>query len=230
MEKVITFFKEQSLLIIEDHIDALNLMSEIMTPIFKEVYLASDGISAVTIYEHNQIDTIFCDIDLPKLNGFEVIKHIRRKDFNIPIIITSAYTDKKTLLEASNSSIQGFLEKPINFKDIKNTLQKIISQKQDIKNYISLNNVVTFNLNSNELTVDNENIALTLKEKKILNFFIKNLNKPLCYEEIENTIWTDDEKNMTMNSLRTLIKNIRKKLKYDFIHTVPKIGYKIKVD
>lgn len=231
MNEPINFFKEKSILIIEDQIYALNLMCEIINPIFHNIYPAKDGLSAVSIYEENEIDIVFCDIDLPKLNGFDVIEHIRRKDFNIPIIITSAYTDKKTLLKASNSNINGFLEKPISFNDIKYILKKISLQKlKENKNNVILNDFINFNLNSHELFINNVSVSLTLKEKKILTLFINNMNKPLSYEEIELNVWKDDDKSMTMDSLRTLIKNLRKKLKYDFIHTIPKIGYKIKVD
>lgn len=230
MNDISDLFKEKSILIIEDQIDALNLMCEIMTPIFAKVYAAKDGLSAVSIYEENDIHTVFCDIDLPKLNGFDVIEYIRKKDFNIPIIITSAYTDKRTLLKASNSNIHGFLEKPISFKDIKDILKKIALQFfNKNKNIIVLNDNIRFDLNTYDLIIDGESIPLTLKEKKLFSLFVKNINKPLSYEKIEDIVWTIDDKSMTMSSLRTLIKNVRKKIKYDLIKNVSKLGYKLEV-
>jgi len=229
MNDIVNFFKDQTLLIVEDKYETVNLMVEILGPFFKSVYCAQNGIEAIKTYDEYNIDIIFCDISLPKLSGFDVVNYIRKKSYNVPILIISAYSDNQTLLKASNSKIQGFLTKPIIYSELKNSLIKLIPYIESFKNKYSysLSENIIYYPKTLELEIDNLFIPLTLKEKRLLSLLINNINSTVVYSEIENYVWTKNNNSMTMDSLRTLVKNIRKKVKYDLIITIPKIGYKM---
>jgi len=220
---------KQNILIVEDEPETLEILLSIFRKKFSNVFTATDGYKALEIFEKNKIDAILCDINIPKLNGIETITKIRKIDYSIPIIVISAYSDTDTLLKASNCNIQGYILKPMKFEDIENIMQKI-SQHQNneyIHKNINLNSSLSFSIENSELTLGDEIIKLTIKESEFLNLLIKKRGFVVPYSIIEQVVWSDDV--MSNTSLRTLVKNIRKKLTHNIIENVPKLGYRITI-
>lgn len=76
---------------------------EVFESIFFKVYQAKDGYEAIENFQKNKIDVILCDINIPKLNGLDVVNNIRKANKDVVIIMVSAYSDSETLLKALNS-------------------------------------------------------------------------------------------------------------------------------
>ena len=70
-------FSKQNVLIVEDDIETLEIMTEVFEAIFSKVYQAKDGYEAIENFQKNKIDVILCDINIPKLNGLDVVNNIR---------------------------------------------------------------------------------------------------------------------------------------------------------
>lgn len=224
-------FSKQNILIIEDDLETLEIMVEIFESIFSNVYSAVNGYEAIDFFQNYRIDVILCDINIPKLNGLAVIDKIREMNYSVPIIIISAYSDKETLLKALNSSIQSYIIKPITTDKVKNILEKIYYHQNHefINNKIKLNNSIILELLNSQIIINNEIIKLTNKEKIFLKLLFDKKGSVVTYESIEQIVWDDEDKIMTGMSLRTLVKNIRKKLSYNLLRNVPKVGYKLMI-
>ncbi|MGM0520442.1 MAG: response regulator transcription factor [Campylobacterota bacterium] len=224
--------KQQTVLIVEDEIEALNTMIEIFELKFSKVLFARNGVEAIEVYESNFINVILCDINLPKLDGLEVVKRIRRDDFKTPIILISAYTDANTLFKAANSYVQGYIKKPIVLDDIQEVLEKISNYEKKELNYkehVKLTNKLFFDSLNFQIVVNNKRVDLTTKEHEFLKLLIKYNLKVVPYNIIEQVVWYEHGTIMTSTSLRTLVKNLRKKLQYDVLENVSKIGYRLKL-
>lgn len=222
-------FSKQNILIIEDNIDTLDIMTEIFESVFFVVYRATDGYEALKIFKKNEIDVVLCDINIPNLTGLEIIDNIRKDNYSIPIIIISAYTDSETLLKASNSSIQGYINKPLTSDKVQSILEKIhYHQNHGLINKIAkINNSIIMELQNYQIVIDNKTIRFTQKEIKFIKLLLQKKGEIVSYKIIEQLIWYDEDKVMTSTSLRTLVKNIRKKISIDIIENIPRIGYRL---
>ena len=104
------------------------------------------------------------------------------------------------------------------------------SQNKDHPNQkIKLNDFITLDLLNSSVIVNDKIVYLTKKEMLFLNLLFRNSGSLVTYEMIEELVWYDDNKVMTSTSLRTLVKNIRKKLSFDIVQNISKVGYMLSV-
>lgn len=96
--------------------------------LFTEVYEAADGEKAYEIYKDKKPDIMIIDINIPKLNGLDLLRKIRQKDNDTKVIMLTAHTDKSLLFDAISLNISKYLVKPISRKDLKETLGLIIDE------------------------------------------------------------------------------------------------------
>ncbi len=129
--------KNLELLYVEDDQDVMNQTKLILDDFVKEVHTATNGEEGLEIALNQPIDIIVADINMPKMNGIEMIKALKMEHGkNIPCIITTAHTDTEYLLDAINLKVDGYIIKPINIKDLINTIYTVmlpIIQKKEIE-------------------------------------------------------------------------------------------------
>jgi len=224
-------FSEQNILIIEDHLETLEIMIGIFESEFSEVYSARDGWLAIEIFKTRKINVVLCDLDIPKLNGLDTIQKIREINYFTPIIVVSAYSDSDNLLKASNSNIQGYFIKPLTSDKIESIIEKIYYHHNHklINKKIQLNPSTILDLQNSQVIVNDEIRKFTNKEITLIKLLIEKKGSIVSYQIIEQVVWYDD-KIMTSTSLRTLVKNIRKKLSYNIIENISKIGYRLVIE
>ncbi|RXK12677.1 DNA-binding response regulator [Halarcobacter mediterraneus] len=226
MQKELT--KNIKILYVEDDDIARENGIEYLENYFDKVYEAKDALSALKIYNQENPHIIISDIQMPKLNGLEFIRKIRQKDKQTQIIILSAFSTKEYLFEAIELQLVKYLTKPICENELKKALEICINTlKNNESNIIHLDNHTIFDTFNQVLLKDKEIIKLRKKELDLLSLLIKNKNRFITYEEIENFIWQDSA--MTKDALKTLIKNLKTKIPKDLILNISKLGYKIEL-
>lgn len=118
------FLKEITLLVIEDSFEDREIMCMLLRKMFKKVYEASDGEEGLELYRQNKdIDLIISDMNMPIMNGLELLKEIRKTDNIIPFIFITARVEVEYILDAINNNVNFYIVKPI---DTKVLLEKII--------------------------------------------------------------------------------------------------------
>jgi two-component system response regulator VanR len=178
---------------------------------------------------NNRIDIIISDINLPDSCGLEFIKEIRIVDKTIPIIVLSAYTDKKYLLEATKLKLADYLTKPIDFKSLHTALYKCVDEILDNSRYIiSFKNSIQYNvLHKKLINIEkNEELFLTAKELNLLTLFIKNHHRVVSIQELKSAIW-EDELEATDSALKNLLNKLRKKIGKESIINISSVGYRL---
>lgn len=112
--------KRLKILYIEDDSVIRNELSQLLSNFFENVYTASDGKEGLEIYLRNQeqIDIILSDINMPKLNGIDMVKAIRGVDSKVPIFFATAHSDNEFLAEAITLKIQEYIIKPIDIRNL----------------------------------------------------------------------------------------------------------------
>lgn len=199
---------------------------------FQNVYEAEDGEEAYEIYKEKKPHILIVDLNIPKLNGLELLAKIRQSDHSVKAIILTAHTEAKFLIEATSLKLTKYLVKPVNRSALKNALDLAILEFSNFdvvsKNCITLKENFSWDINNEELINKESSILLTNKERKILAMFFKNINKTMTYDDMVLEVWYDYEEDK-IDALKTIIKNLRKKLPKDTIINVFGIGYKVEV-
>jgi len=130
------------LLYVEDDRFIKEAFYMILKKYFKKVYVASNGAEALEIFNsNNDIDLIISDIKMPVLNGFEMAKEIRKKDFEIPIVLTTGFDSNEYLKQAIDIGINGYINKPIDRNQVFEKLNSIadaIIAKKEVYEYLNL--------------------------------------------------------------------------------------------
>ena len=192
---------------------------------FKEGLEASDGEEALELYDRHRPDILLTDINMPLLDGLELIKIIRKKDKMSKIIVLSAYSDQEKLMKAIPLGLSAYLVKPVKGEAFKKILLEAASECESV-NSIELPLGYAFDTVSRKLNHSNGSFVLTNQEYTILSLMVENLSHPVSYETIALTLWNDaDESNYP--KIQNTIKRLRKKAP-DLIESVYGFGYQIK--
>ena len=220
--------KLQSLTILyaEDEEGVRKNIADSLSYYVKEVYEASNGQEALEIYEEKNPDIILSDIHMPILDGIEFVKKVRATNRDIPIVMITAHTDKEYLLKAVELHMEKYIVKPLQMDELFETLEKCV-------NLIDINNIEILKVNTNyiydydkkELIYKNKRIILNKKEMSFLEILISNQNRIVAYEELQEYVWGDDV--MTDSALRSLVRNLRKKLPTDLVFNLSGVGYRL---
>ena len=126
-----------TLLYAEDDPQSRKNYAFVLEEYFSEVYLAEDGREALDLYHEKKPDVLLLDISMPFIDGLEVAKTVREKNKEIPIIMLTAHSEQDILLRAVNLKLEEYLLKPINERDLRRVILKVIKEIQN-SNVVSL--------------------------------------------------------------------------------------------
>lgn len=227
MFKNLTILKSLTVLYAEDDLVIQDSISRILKMFFKDVVIANDGKEAIENYNNKKIDILILDYVMPNLNGYETAKIVRKKDKKIPILITSAYTDKEKLLNAIELNLIKYIEKPILYNDLIKVFENIIK-------YMEENNLLQIKLDKNiyysfvdkNIIKNGEKITLTKNEVLFLELLLEKPNHLISKNIIENSVF---KASVDENTLRNMVYRLRKKIDTDTIATIKDLGYIIKI-
>ena len=186
--------------------------------------------AACAAFTRHPIHLLLVELKLKNGNGLDFIRHLREKGVMTPVVIVIDDTDKYDLIEAINLNVTQCLSQPYTQQDLCNAL-KIAAKKSDLCHplaYTDLNFGYAYNpLNKSILTSEGESIKLCRKEALLIELLLQNSEYITSYEMIENIVWEDSF--MSIESLRTLIRAIRKKTHPNIITNHNGIGYQLNV-
>ena len=215
------------ILVVEDEKDIQNIIKAFLENAGYKVETADDGLDGINIIQKNKFDLILLDIMMPKIDGFVVCEMIR-KNSNVPIIILTALTDEESQLKGFDKLADDYITKPFSMPIVLKHIEAILRRTDNSKESVGILKYKNMVLNTEnyEVFVDNKKIPLTYREYEILKLFLENQGKVFTRDNILNSIWSYDYYGDD-KIVNTHIKNIRKKLGYDYIETVRGVGYRI---
>ena len=129
----IKLFKHFTLLYVEDDDVVRKELFEILDNFFFKVFVAKDGKEGLDLYKKEKIDIILSDINMPELNGIEMLNEIRKVDEEIPTVFCTAYSDNDFLLKSIKLNVHDYLIKPIDIRKLLIVMKKVLKNLyQDI--------------------------------------------------------------------------------------------------
>ena len=194
---------------------------------------AGDGEEALEIYEENKnkINLILLDVMMPKMNGWDTCRQIR-KNSNVPIIMLTAKSDEASELNGFDCGADEYISKPFSPKILTARVDALIrrSYSIDSSEMIDVGGIV-INKAAHIVKINDEEIELSFKEFELLTYFVDNKGIALSREKILNNVWNYDYFG-DARTIDTHVKKLRKKLgdKGDYIKTIWGMGYKFEVE
>jgi len=215
------------LLLEDDELFSLSLIDYLEE--FSEVNIthASNSNTMLELIYENRYDLYLLDINLPDINGLDLLKEIRNATDETPTIFLTSYKDKETLTKGFENGADDFLTKPFDMDELIlriNSLMKRVKKQ----NHISLGNV-KFNFDNKEVKIDDESVKFSLKALELFELFYQNNNSIVTKDMIINRLWTANE-SYSEGSIRVYVNSIKKLFvdkKTFSISNIKNIGYKI---
>lgn len=217
------------ILVVDDEARMRKLVSDFLVRQNFEVLEAGDGAEAIDIFfADKEIALVILDVMMPKMDGWEVCREIRKYS-KVPIIMLTARGDERDELMGFELGVDEYISKPFSPKILVARVEAILRRT----NAVSAEDVVTagkiqVNKAAHQVTVDGKPIELSFKEFELLSYFIENQGLALSREKILNNVWNYDYFG-DARTIDTHVKKLRSKLgdKGDLIKTVWGMGYKL---
>jgi len=222
--------KNYTILYVEDEPSIQKNLLEYLDSYFKEVFVASDGEEGLKKYYEHTPDALLLDINLPNMDGLTLARTIRKADKTVSIIMLTAFTDKEKLLEATELKLLKYLIKPMDLILFQETLDMLAKELSETShNFVSLGEGYTWESSKKVLLHNATPIYLSAKETELLMIFIKKRYKCVSFQDIMAHVWIDDfDKEISINSVKNIVSDLRKKLSKDIIQNIYGIGYILK--
>jgi len=218
-------------LVVDDESRLRKLVRDFLSRKSYEVIEAENGEQAVDIfYDIKDIALIILDVMMPKMDGWEVCREIR-KISQVPIIMLTAKSDEKDELLGFELGVDEYISKPFSPKILVARVEAILRRSNALgPDDIIETGGIRLNKAAHEVTIDGSPIELSFKEFELLSYFVANQGVALSRERILNNVWNYDYFG-DARTIDTHVKKLRSKMngKGDYIKTIWGMGYKFEV-
>ena len=217
------------ILLLEDDIILNEIIEEFLIEQNYDVVCSFDGFEAQDFIYEQKFDLLLLDVNVPNINGFDLLKDLRDKNTKAPAIFITSLNRTNDLQNGFDAGADDYIKKPFELDELNIRINNIKRLYQiDDNKLIIINKNVLFDTKNNILIKDGKNISLTKKEVSILKYLINNKNQSVSIEELILNIWGYD-KSPTNATIRTYIKNLRNYIDEDIISNTKGVGYKINI-
>ena len=221
----------QTILIVEDEKRVADLLKIGLEENGYQTMVAYDVAMGLRLFQSNSFQLVISDIILPKLDGFELCKEIRKVNERIPILMLTALGSADDKLEGFDAGADDYMVKPFDFRELNARVKVLL--KRNAETVVRPPEQITYadlsvNLNLREVTRNNIAIKLSPKEYNLLLYMLENAEKVITRVEIAEKVWNTHFDTGT-NFIDVYINYLRKKIDKDFgkklIHTKPGVGF-----
>ncbi|MCU6785927.1 response regulator transcription factor [Aedoeadaptatus acetigenes] len=200
------------LLIVEDEKELLESIAEGLRLSGYAVDTAADGAEAEDLFWSETYDLIVLDINLPKIDGFTLLKEIREEDKQVNVIMLTARTQVADRVKGLDLGANDYLIKPFHFDELEARIRSLLRRKQVVEDKIIHYKNLSFDTATKILTVDGDVIKLTAKELGIFEYLILNQGRYISAEELMEHVWDMNVSDVS-NAVRVHMSALRRKIK-----------------
>lgn len=219
--------KNKTILLVEDERIIRENIASMLKFFFKEVYIANDGYDGLDKYEEHLPDIVMTDLKMPNMGGFELLDELIKRSSISYLMIVSAHTDTDLLIKAIHNGIHRYIVKPVTEDELFAAFEAYFQKIDDISPInIKIDEKLSLDLEKNQALVNLNEVHLNKKETMLLKVLSQNTNKTYTYEEIEYQVWGN--KSMSLSAVRSVVRDLRKKIGQNYIVNISGIGYRLK--
>jgi len=206
LKEIVKITKKLKLLYVEDNENARLSTLGILEQFFDRIVVGVDGVDGLEKFKEGDIDLIITDINMPKLDGLEMLKEVKKIDPTVVSLIFSAYTESTYFIESIKIGIEGYLIKPINFEQFIGVITKAVENIEAAKNKLFLDQYKDIADQSSILSIIDTNDVLT---------YVNSAYCEISEYAKEELIGSDYHKMMLLEQDRKIRDEINKTLKID---------------
>lgn len=218
------------ILIVEDEKDLCQMIAKSLKESGYEVDIAYNGNEAMELLDVENYDLIVLDLNLPEIDGIEILEEFRTFNQDTKIIILSARSQIKDKVEGLDKGANDYLSKPFHLDELEARIRSLTRRNFITNNQMLSYKNLSFDSKKRIVKIDDKEISLTRKELGILEYLLLNRGRPISQEELIDHVW-DSSVDLFSNSIRVHISALRKKLKkalkYDPIINRVGLGYQL---
>ncbi len=218
-----------NILIADDEQEIVQLLKIYLETDGVTVFEANDGARALEILDNHDIDMALVDIMMPKVDGYAVIKAIRRREKYIPVIVISAKVTLSERVLGMDLGADDYVTKPFEPLEVsakvRAQLRRLSSAQPVQARHVLSAGGVALDLDACTASVGGETVELTKAEFKVLELLISQPRRVFTKEQIYQSAWYDDGA-VDDNTIRVIISRLRDKIGSDRIKTIRGLGYR----
>lgn len=218
-----------TILIVDDEMRMRRVIADYLRIKNFETVEASDGVEALEMFDREHPDLVLLDVMMPRMNGWEVCKEIRRVS-KTPIIMLTAKSEEEDELQGFELGADEYIAKPFSLKILTARIEAVLRRNNGHSSPAPVSSGLQLNSLSREAYVDGERVELTYTEFELLSYLMTNKGIALSRDKILDNVWRYDYYG-DARTVDTHIKKLRSKLGEagEMIKTIRGIGYKFEV-
>ena len=223
--------EQLKILIVDDEARMRKLVKDFLTIKGFRTVEAQDGEQALELFfQQRDIALILLDVMMPKLDGWQVLKEIR-KHSTVPIIMLTARGEERDELQGFELGVDEYISKPFSPKILTARVEAILRRSNAISGDVIETGGISIDKGAHQVTIDGVPVELSYKEFELLTYFVENQGLALSREKILNNVWNYDYFG-DARTIDTHVKKLRSKMgeKGDYIKTIWGMGYKFEVE
>lgn len=183
-----------------------------------------DGVSADHALQSECFDAVVLDLGLPQMSGLDVLKHLRRRQDKVPVLILTAWDSIQDRIKGLDAGADDYLVKPFDLEELCARLRALQRRASNRANPTISYKGIVLDPASHSVTFNNEPISLPRREFSLLQKLLENEGRALSREALNQSIYSWDE-DVDSNTLEVHVHNLRKKFGAKFIRTIRGVGY-----
>ena len=218
------------ILVVDDEARMRKLVKDFLTNKGFQVIEAGDGEEAVDIFfAHKEIALVLLDVMMPKMDGWEVLKTIRKYS-QVPVIMLTARSEERDELQGFSLGVDEYISKPFSPKILVARVDAILRRSNVVSSDVTTIGGICIDKAAHQVTIDGKEIDLSYKEFELLTYFVENQGIALSREKILNNVWNYDYFG-DARTIDTHVKKLRSKMgaRGEYIKTIWGMGYKFEV-
>ena len=219
------------ILMVDDEARMRKLVRDFLTNKGFKVIEAADGEEAVDIFfAQKDIALILLDVMMPKMDGWEVLKTIRKYS-QVPVVMLTARSEERDELQGFSLGVDEYISKPFSPKILVARVEAILRRSNAVSSDVLEVGGIRIDKAAHQVTIDGKEVDLSFKEFELLTYFVENEGIALSRGKILNNVWNYDYFG-DARTIDTHVKKLRSKMgaKGEYIKTVWGMGYKFEVN
>ena len=223
--------RKKLILIVEDELEMRKALFEGLSSNGYSISLSESAETALPLFDQKPFDLVISDIRLPDRDGLQLLDALRERSPQTPVMLMTGFGTIQNAVEAMRKGAFDYLVKPFEFNELLARIRALLRRpKAVLPDELKISDL-TLNPATKKVYRAGKEILLTLKEFRLLEYFMRNAGITLTREDILNNLW-DYEFDSFSNVVDVHVKNLRKKIdsnyKEKLFQTVWGVGYKIK--